>query len=86
MPTDTYTVTISKDGYIAQTISGVTVLGDQSESLGVIKLQVTEKTIGTVKVTAHPAASAFQPTQTTDSTTFVGARVDQAASLGEPLR
>ncbi|MBV8163088.1 MAG: TonB-dependent receptor [Candidatus Eremiobacteraeota bacterium] len=81
LPTDTYTVTLSKDGFIGQTISGVTVLGDQEQSLGTIKLQETEKTIGTVKVTAHPAASAFQPTQTTDSTTFVGARVDQA--LGE---
>ncbi len=81
LPTDTYTVTIVKDGYITQTTSGVTVLGDQTQSLGVVRLLETQKTLGTVKVTAHSAASAFQPTQTTDSTTFVGARVDQA--LGE---
>src|ERR1700736_5250070 len=81
LPTDTYTVTASKNGYEAQVISGVTVLGDQSQSVGVIKLGATAKTIGQGRVTARGAASAFQPTQTLDETTFVGKRVDQA--LGE---
>jgi len=81
LPTDTYTVTVSKNGYASQEISGVTVLGDQSQSVGVIKLSSAPKTIGQVRVVARGAASAFQPTQTVDETTFVGKRVDQA--LGE---
>ncbi len=81
VPTDTYTLTIAKDGYLPLTISGVTVLGDQSQSVGTVKLEPSAKQLGSVKVVARSAASAFQPTQTVDETTFVGARVDQA--LGE---
>jgi len=81
MPTDTYAVTVSKTGFLPQSISGVTVLGDQSQSLGVVRLAAEAKTIGKVSVVAHAASSAFQPNQTVDETTFVGKRVDQA--LGE---
>jgi len=81
VPTDTYTLTVAKDGYLIQSISGVTVLGDQSQSIGIIKLEPSVKQIGVVHATAHSAASAFQPTQTVDETTFVGKRVEQA--LGE---
>jgi hypothetical protein len=81
MPTDTYTLTISKNGFLPQSISGVTVLGDQSQSVGTIRLAAEAKTIGKVSVIAHAASSAFQPNQTVDETTFVGRRVDQA--LGE---
>ncbi|HEY7980369.1 MAG TPA: carboxypeptidase-like regulatory domain-containing protein, partial [Candidatus Eremiobacteraceae bacterium] len=81
IPTDTYTVTISKASFLPQTISGVTVLGDQSQSIGIIRLAPEAKTIGKVSVVAHSASSAFQPSQTVDETTFSGRRVDQA--LGE---
>ena len=81
LPTDTYTVGISKDGYVPQVIAGVTVLGDESQSVGVIKLLSSPRSLGKVHVSGHSVASAFQPTQTTDETTFVGARIDQA--LGE---
>ncbi|MDQ6781212.1 MAG: Plug and carboxypeptidase regulatory-like domain-containing protein [Candidatus Eremiobacteraeota bacterium] len=81
LPTDTYTVTAAKNGYSTQVIQGVTVLGDQSQSVGVVKLQSAPKTIGQVRIVARGAASAFQPSQTVDETTFVGRRVDQA--LGE---
>src|ERR1700736_6545711 len=81
VPTDTYTLTVAKDGYLIQSITGVTILGDQSQSVGVIKLEPSVKQIGVVHATAHSAASAFQPTQTVDETTFVGKRVEQA--LGE---
>ncbi|HLW37124.1 MAG TPA: carboxypeptidase regulatory-like domain-containing protein [Candidatus Eremiobacteraceae bacterium] len=81
LPTDTYTVTASKNGYATQVVSGVTVLGDQSQSIGVLKLSPAPRTLGQVRVVARGAASAFQPTQTVDETTFVGRRVDQA--LGE---
>lgn len=81
LPTDTYTMTVAKDGYSPQALSGITVLGDQTQSVGVIKMVPAVKTIGSVHVTARSPASAFQPTQTVDETTFVGKRVDQA--LGE---
>jgi len=81
VPTDTYELTITKDGYIPQSIVGVTVLGDQTQSVGIVKLAPSAKQIGSVHVTAHSASSAFQPTQTVDESTFAGKRVDQA--LGE---
>jgi hypothetical protein len=81
IPTDTYTLTVSKSGFLPQTISGVTVLGDQSQSVGIIRLSSEARTIGKVSVVAHTASSAFQPSQTVDETTFSGRRVDQA--LGE---
>ena len=81
LPTDTYDLSVSKPGYEPQVIAGVTILGDQTQSAGVIKLSQAVKTLGNVRVTAHSPASAFQPTQTVDETTFVGKRVDQA--LGE---
>ncbi|HXW76313.1 MAG TPA: TonB-dependent receptor [Candidatus Eremiobacteraceae bacterium] len=80
VPTDTYALSISKHGYLSIVISGVTVLGDQTQNVGTIKLPLALKTLATVRATAR-SSSAFQPTQTVDETTFVGARVDQA--LGE---
>jgi len=80
IPTDTYVLTLEKSGYAPQEIGGVTVLGDQTQSVGVIKLVLSLHTIGTVRSTSR-ASSAFQPNQTVDETTFVGDRVDQA--LGE---
>ncbi|HKW44291.1 MAG TPA: carboxypeptidase-like regulatory domain-containing protein, partial [Candidatus Eremiobacteraceae bacterium] len=64
MPTDTYAVTVSKTGFLPQTVSGVTVLGDQSQSIGVIRLALEARTIGKVSVVARTASSAFQPNQT----------------------
>src|ERR1700680_2648319 len=78
VPTDTYTLTVAKDGYLIQSITGVTVLGDQSQSVGIVKLEPSVKQLGVVHATAHSASSAFQPTQTVDETTFVGKRGDQA--------
>jgi carboxypeptidase family protein len=81
LPTDTYELSISKAGFQPQVLSGITILGDQTQSIGVIKMAPAVRTIGSVRVTAHSPSSAFQPTQTVDETTFVGKRVDQA--LGE---
>ena len=76
MPTDTYTLTISKNGFLPQSISGVTVLGDQSQSLGTIRLAAEARTIGS-GIIAHAASSAFSRTRPWTGTTFVGRRVDQ---------
>src|ERR1700730_5288861 len=53
VPTDTYTLTVAKDGYLIQSISGVTVLGDQSQSVGIVNLEPSVKQLGVVHATAH---------------------------------
>ena len=79
LPPDTYTVRISANGYEPVTLTGVTVYGDQTQTIGIAKLAKGLKTIAQVQ--ARTSTSAFQPHQTIDVTTFQGARVDQA--LGE---
>jgi|GEM_PF-646936 len=79
LPPDTYSVLVSAKNYIDQTLTGVTVFGDETLQLGTIKLVAGIKTIATV--TSRSSTSAFQPHQTIDETTFQGNRVDQA--LGE---
>ncbi|MBV9647570.1 MAG: carboxypeptidase regulatory-like domain-containing protein [Candidatus Eremiobacteraeota bacterium] len=80
IPTDTYLLSLEKNGYTAREVAGVTVLGDQTQSVGTLRLTPALRTIGSVRSVAR-SSSAFQPNQTVDETTFVGARVDQA--LGE---
>jgi len=75
---DTYVVSIAKSGYQTVSQPGVTISGDNATSLGQITLGRT--VIGRTR--ARSANSAFQPTQTTDTTTLTGARVQQA--LGSP--
>jgi hypothetical protein len=79
LPPDTYVVKINATGYEPVTLTGVTVFGDQTQTIGVAKLVKGLKTIANVQ--SRNASSAFQPHQTIDVTTFQGARVDQA--LGE---
>ena len=78
IPTDTYTLGFSKPGYDTFSLTGVTILGDQTQNAGPVRLS-TLKTLA--HVSARSPSSAFQPHQTVDETTFSGARVDQA--LGE---
>lgn len=79
LPPDTYVVNIAALDYDPISLTGVTVSGDQIQSIGVAKLAKGLRTIAQVQ--ARNASSAFQPHQTIDLTTFQGARVDQA--LGE---
>ncbi len=79
LPPDTYVVKIAAINYEPVTLTGVTVYGDQTQTIGVAKLVKGLKTIAQVQ--SRNASSAFQPHQTIDVTTFQGARVDQA--LGE---
>ncbi|MDP9017360.1 MAG: TonB-dependent receptor, partial [Candidatus Eremiobacteraeota bacterium] len=76
LPSDTYTLTFNHVGFEARTIAGNTVLGDQTVDVGAIVMISNIKTIGTV--TSRAQNSAFQPSQTTDSTTLSGARITQA--------
>jgi hypothetical protein len=75
MPVDTYLVTIEDQGYIASTFTGVTILGDQTQGLGLVVLS-KERTIA--RVSARSQAGAFQPTQTTDTFTVDQARILQS--------
>jgi len=63
---DTYTLIVTAAGHDSQTVSGITVYGDQSNSVGTISLGL--QTIG--RTTARVRSSAFQPTQTTDAYTI----------------
>ena len=79
VPPDTYVVQISANGYETVTLTGVTVYGDQTQTLGTVRLVHGLKTIANTQ--SRSSTSAYQPHQTIDVTTFQGQRVDQA--LGE---
>lgn len=72
---DTYTLTVTSNGYQLTNVSGVTVSGDQSVAV-TVAMTTTLQTIG--RVTARARNGAFQPTQTQDSFTISGARITQA--------
>jgi len=73
---DSYTVTITKAGYDFAEQRGVTLLGDQTASVGNVTIRKSLRTIA--RVTSRSATSAFQPTQTQDQFTFSGQRVTEA--------
>jgi hypothetical protein len=73
---DTFGVTVTSPGHETLVVPGVTVIGDQSTSVGVLSLQTRLTTIG--RVTARSISSAFQPTQTTDSYTINQAQILQS--------
>ncbi|MBV8722017.1 MAG: carboxypeptidase regulatory-like domain-containing protein [Candidatus Eremiobacteraeota bacterium] len=79
MAPDTYAVQITAAGYEPETLTGITVFGDETQQLGMVRMTKGLKTIATVH--ARDTTSAFQPHQTIDETTFQGNRVSQA--LGE---
>jgi hypothetical protein len=72
IPADTYSVRFRSTGYQDYILSGVTVTGDQTVSLGTQTLQKALQTIG--RSAARSVTSAFQPTQTIDQTTVSGTR------------
>ncbi len=79
LPADTYNLSFEKNGYDAFALTGVAVFGDETNTAATVRLSGSLKTVA--HVTARSQSSAFEPHQTTDETTFSGARVDQA--LGE---
>jgi hypothetical protein len=77
LPPDMYTVDFSQAGYAPTSVPGVAVFGDQTNSVGVVRLYKQElQTIARVRSSAR--SGAFQPTQTQDTTTITGARIIQA--------
>lgn len=80
MSVDSYTVIVSAHGYQEQSITGVVVFGDESDTIGKVSLQKELKTIA--RVTSRSVSSAYQPTQTIDSYTVNKAQIAQ--STGNP--
>src|SRR5579871_1430309 len=72
LPADTYTVSFSKAGYDSISMPGVAVFGDETDSVGVVRMNSSLRTI--VHVNARARTGAFQPTQTQDVTTISGQR------------
>lgn len=73
---DTYTVSFEKTGFEPYSLTGVTVIGDQTVGLGNVKIVQSLKTIG--RITSRSASSAFQPTATQDTFVFSGQKLEQA--------
>src|SRR5579872_2649028 len=76
LPADTYTVSFTKNGYDSVSQPGVAVFGDETNSVGVIRMNSSLRTI--VHVNARARSGAYQPTQTQDVTTISGQRITQA--------
>lgn len=74
---DTYTISVEAKGFEPLLREGVTIIGDQDYSLGIIRVAKTTapRLIGTVR--ARNVNSAFQPGQTVDSVTVSGDRIAQ---------
>ncbi|HEV3154460.1 MAG TPA: carboxypeptidase-like regulatory domain-containing protein [Candidatus Baltobacteraceae bacterium] len=76
LPADTYTVSFTKNGFDSISQPGVAVFGDETNSVGVIRMTASLRTI--VHVNARARSGAYQPTQTQDITTISGQRITQA--------
>jgi hypothetical protein len=76
MSVDTYTVSISAANHEPKSLPGVVVFGDQANSVGTVALVHEVKVLGRVAV--QSAASAFQPTHTTDSYTVSAQQILQS--------
>jgi len=77
MNIDSYTLTISAAGHDTVNLQNVIVFGDETDTVGTVSMQASGlKTIA--KVTSRSASSAFQPTQTTDTYSVSGQRIQQA--------
>jgi len=76
---DTYTVTVSKDGFDTASLPGITVVADQARNIGVT-LQKTLKTLATISTRA--AASLVRPGTTSDVYSINAATAKATAGLG----
>ena len=76
IPTDTYALFLNKKGYQPKSIRGVTLVGGGTVALGNITMKTGLKTIATVQSIA--ANSSFHPTQTQDTYSVSGQRIQQA--------
>ncbi|MFZ1124967.1 MAG: carboxypeptidase regulatory-like domain-containing protein [Candidatus Baltobacteraceae bacterium] len=75
LPVDTYTLSIEDQGFESLTQTGVTLTGDQTLSLGQVRLLRELRTIA--RTTSRSTTGAFQPSQTIDSYSISGNRLLQ---------
>ena len=78
---DTYTVTLSKDGYDTSSVAGVTVVSDQTQSFN-FELNKTAKTLALIHVRA--AAGIVHPGTTSDVYAINAATQKTASAVGGP--
>ncbi len=73
---DTYTIIVTAPGHDIVNVPGVTVFGDQTNSIGTVSLEPHLATIA--RVTSRSVSSAYQPTQTTDQYTINQQQITEA--------
>ena len=73
---DTYLISATAPGHDTVNVPGVTVFGDQTNSVGTISLEPHLATIA--RVTSRSVSSAYQPTQTTDQYTINQSQIVQS--------
>jgi hypothetical protein len=78
---DTYTVTVTKDGFTSSRIFGVSIISDQSQNIAV-RLEYAPKTLGTIQSIARSSISPVRPGTTTDVYSVNTAMTRAAATLG----
>ena len=78
MNVDSYTVAITASKYDPQTLQNVIVFGDETDTVGTVAMQLSNAPKTIVKVTSRAQNSAYQPTQTTDTYSVSGQRIQQA--------
>jgi carboxypeptidase family protein len=76
---DTYTITVTKDGYDSASLPGITVVADQARNIGVT-LQKSLKTLATINTRA--TTSLVRPGTTSDVYSINAATQKATASLG----
>jgi hypothetical protein len=81
LPLDTYAVTFSKDGYIGQTISGVTTVQDQSIRVNA-QLQAAKML---ARIVARSSSSLVQPTVTADTYVISQTRLSEVNGTPQDL-
>jgi hypothetical protein len=75
---DTYTVSVEAKGFEAVSRAGLTITGDVTSDLGIVRLSKTADLRTLVTVNAHSQSSAFQPTQTVPQYTVSGSMLEAA--------
>jgi hypothetical protein len=81
LPLDTYTLTFSRDGYVAQTVYGITTIQDQS-----IRVNARLESVKTLaRIVARSSASLVQPTVTADTYVISQSRLSEINGTPQDL-
>ncbi len=78
---DSYTITVSKDGYTTIRIDGISVFADQSQNIA-LRVESAPKTLATVRTVARSSISPVRPGTTTDVYSVNSAMTHAASTIG----